>query len=254
MTLNDLPGCNSPAQEGRHIHRILLIDSHTILREGVRLMVHEHENFDVVGEAGTATEALEVIDRLQPDVVLTDIPLPDRSGVQFISELQSRRPQVAILVLTALRTPDRVAAALKAGALGYVLKDCGCPELLAAIGEVAVGRKYLCKSLKVPSRRTAARDLPTRVSTAASSLSERQRQVLRSVALGYGNKEIAQMLGVSAKAVQKHRGRLRNVLDLQSTAGLTMYAVREGLVSDVCAVDVELTSCGTPPRRHRFGT
>jgi DNA-binding NarL/FixJ family response regulator len=252
MTLNASSGCSSPAQDGQPIHRILLIDSLTILREAVRVMVHANENFAVVGEAGTAAEALPLIDLLRPDVVLTDIPLPDRSGVQFISELQSRHPHLAILVLTALRTPDRVAAALKAGALGYVLKDCGRPELLAAISEVAAGRKYLCKALEL-SRRNAARDLPRRGSTAASGLSERQRQVLRSVALGYGNKEIAQMLGVSAKAVQKHRGRIRNVLDVQSTAGLTMYAVREGLVSDACATDVELTSSGTPPRRYRFG-
>jgi DNA-binding NarL/FixJ family response regulator len=252
MTLNESSGCNLPAQDSRHIHRIMLIDSHTILREAVRLMVNEKETFDVVGEAGTATEALQLIDVLLPDVVLTDIPLPDRSGVQFISELRSRRPHLAILVLTALRTPDRAAAAMKAGALGYVLKDCGRPELLAAITEVAAGRKYLCKALGPPSRRTATRDLSRRANTAASSLSERQRQVLRSVALGYGNKEIAQMLGVSAKAVQKHRGRLRTVLDLQGTAGLTTYAVREGLVSDVCG-DVELTSCSTPPRRHRSG-
>jgi two-component system nitrate/nitrite response regulator NarL len=249
MTLNDSSRSDLPAQDDRHTHRVFLIDSHTILREAVRLMVDANDEFDVVGEAGTVAEALHRIDLLEPDVVLTDIPMPDRSGVQLISELRARRPQLAILVLTTLRTPDRVAAAIKAGALGYILKDCGRAELLAALGEVAAGRKYLCKGLEMPGRRSATREPFASASTAATSLTERQRQVLRSVALGCGNKEIAQMLGIGTKAVQKHRDRLRNLLNVQTTAGLTMYAVREGLVSDLRTVDTPSMLVGIPAGR-----
>jgi two-component system nitrate/nitrite response regulator NarL len=249
MTLNDPSGSDLPAQDDRQPYRIFLIDSQTILREAVRLMVDANDKFDVVGEAGTVAEALLRIDLLEPDVVLTDIPMPDRSGVQLISELHARRPQLGILVLTALRTPDRAAAAIKAGALGYILKDCGRAELLAGLGEVAAGRKYLCKGLEMPRRRSSAREPFAKPSTAATSLTERQRQVLRSVALGCGNKEIAQTLGISTKAVQKHRDRLRNVLNVQSTAGLTMYAVREGLVSDLHTVDTPLLLVGNPAGR-----
>jgi DNA-binding NarL/FixJ family response regulator len=244
MTLNDSSGSDLPAQDDRQPHRILLIVSQTILRQAVRMMIDADDNFDVVGEAGTVAEALRLVDLLEPDVVLTDIPMPDRSGVQLISELRAQRPQLAILVLTTLRTPDRVAAALKAGALGYILKDCGRAELLAALDAVAAGRKYLCKGLRTPSRRSAARGPSESGGAPVTSLTERQRQVLRSVALGYGNKEIAHMLGVSTKAVQKHRDRIRTVLNVQSTAGLTMYAVREGLVSALRTVDTQLTPVG----------
>ena len=242
MTLNDSTGSQSLVSESRSTHRILLIDEHWILREAVRHLVDGSDEFEIVGEAGGATEALRLIDSLQPAVVLTNVPLPDRTGVQFIGEFHSRLPQLEILVLTELHIPEHIAAAMQAGARGYVLKDCGREELFAAIREIAAGRQYLCKSLAASRPHVSVREdaRPRRrreqrlANLTTTNITERQRQVLRSVALGYRNKEIAQLLGVSESAVRKHRERLCDVLQLHGTAALTRYALREGLVSELC--------------------
>ena len=232
MTLDDSAGSESPASDGRNICRVVLIDEHQIVREAVRHLIDASDECDVVAEAGNASEALRLIESLQPAVVVTDFRLPDRMGMYFIAELHSRFPQVAILVLTALQTPEYVVTAVHAGARGYVLKDCRGTELLRALHEVAAGRQYLCKSLSDSARRVFGAEDKGRTGLGATDLTERQRQVLRSVALGYRNKEIAQLLGVSVKAVQKHREHLRDALELRSTAALTLFAVREGLVSE----------------------
>jgi len=247
MTLDDSTGPESLVSEGRGTHRILLIDEHWILREAVRSLVDASDEFEVVGEAGSATEALQLIASLRPDVLLTDASLPDRTGMQFIAEFHSCLPQLEILVLTALHIPEHIAAAMEAGARGYVLKNCSRAELFAAIREIAAGRQYLCKSLAVSRPhvgvREDARPRPRReqqrASLPATNITERQRQVLRSVALGYRNREIAQLLGVSESAIRKQRERLSEALGLRGTAALTLYALREGLVSELCDTGAE---------------
>jgi DNA-binding NarL/FixJ family response regulator len=188
----------------------------------MRQIVDRDAALEVVGDVGSASEALTLIDSLKPDVILTDIALPDRWGMKFISELHSRWPNIGILVLTELG-PSTAEAAREAGALGYLPKTCGSAELLRAIAQVARGQ-----SPQLQRRRAGVGGPSPR--TPAVKLTSRQLEVLRSVALGYSNREIAQMLGISAKGVSKHRARLRNALDLRSTAGLTRYALREGLV------------------------
>ncbi|MDB6091393.1 MAG: LuxR family transcriptional regulator [Gammaproteobacteria bacterium] len=252
MILNGSSSSDLPAQNNGRTHRVFLIDSHTILRDAVRLMIEADDAFDVVGEAGTVAGALPLIDVLEPDVVVTDIPMPHVLGIQLISALRACRPQLAILVLTTIRTPDRVAAALNAGAQGYILKECRRAELLVALSEVAAGRRYMSKGACTPNRDSTACESSPSGSTTPANLTPRQREVLRSVALGYGNKEIAHMLGVTAKAVQKHRDRLRSVLNVQSTAGLTMYAVREGLVSGLRTIDAPPTPSVIPVSRARL--
>jgi DNA-binding NarL/FixJ family response regulator len=226
MTLTTLPSTGTPAAEGHRAFRVVLVDGHCIFRQALRILLGAEKDFAVVGEAGRAGEALELIGSLQADLVLTDLHLPDGSGVEFIEQLRTRFPTVAILVLTAQRARGAAATARRAGALGYVLKDQGRAELSNALREVAAGRWYCCD---VPAARAGSS------STQATYLTERQRQVLRSVALGYSTREIAQMLGVSMKAVHKHRERLRIALQLSSTAALTRFAVREGLVQESAA-------------------
>lgn len=208
--------------------RIVLIDGLQIFRQAVRALLATERSIAVVGEAGRLAEALELLGSQGTDVVLSDLKLPDSPDMQLIPQLRARSPQAAFIVLTALNARDHVAAARKAGALGYLSKQCGRGELLTAIREVAAGRRYRSG---VPR---AARVAVTRghVGTSAASLTERQREVLRSVALGHCAREIATTLGVSVKAVYKQRERLRETLQLNSTAALTRFAAFQGFAEE----------------------
>jgi len=230
MTLVESPATATPAAQTRRPHRIVLIDGQRIFRQALRVLFATEEEFAVVGEAGHAAEAVELIGSLQPDVVVTELHLTDGSAVPLIEQIHARFPKLAILVLTAVRAHDVAATVRKAGALGYLLKDGGRSELLTALREVVAGRWYRSIAPEVPVM--GGHTDQASVSTRAAYLTERQRQVLRSVARGYGTREIAQMLGVSVKAVHKHRERLRIALQLNSTAALTRFAVREGFAED----------------------
>ena len=226
MTLIASPCTATSSSDARRACRIVVVDSQRILRQALRVLLAAEDEFAVVGDAGPGPEALDLIGALQPDVVVTDLHLTEGSGVQIIEQIHARFPKVAILVLTALRAHNVVAAVRKAGALGYLLKDRGRGELLSALREVAAGRWYLSVVPAAPGR--ARVDEVSHLS-ARAYLTERQRQVLRWVALGYRAREIAQMLGVSVRAVHKQRERLRDALQLNSTAALTRFAEREGL-------------------------
>ena len=228
MTLNQAAEYESPVPASSST-RVLLIDAHRLFREAVRLLINALEGFEVVGEAANAGDALRIMEALRPDVIVTDLPLPDRSGGRFIGEFIVRHPRTVVLVLSASGHEERVAVAMKSGAQGYLVKDSGRDELLVALREVAAGRRYLskaCSNTRRRARESAGSD------PAALNLTERQREVLRSVAMGYRNQDIAARLGVSVKAVQKHRARLSNLLDLRGTAALTLFAVRTGLVPE----------------------
>jgi DNA-binding NarL/FixJ family response regulator len=231
MTLIASPRTTTSGSDERRARRIVVIDSHRILRQALRILLAVEDEFTVVGDAGQAREALELIGALQPDVVVTDLHLTEGSGVQIIEQIHARFPKVAILVLTALRAHDVAAAVRKAGALGYLLKDRGRGELLTALRHVAAGRWYRSVAAAVPAARRRV-DEGSYLSTRAADLTERQRQVLRGVALGYRAREIAEMLGVSVKAVHKQRERLRDALQLNSTAALTRFALREGFAQE----------------------
>ncbi len=225
MTHGESSATATPTATARRACRIVLVDGQRIFRQALRMLVTQEE-FDVVGEAGQAAEALELIGTVGPDVVVTELHLADGSAVGLIEQIRARFPTVAVLVLTAVRARDVPGTIRKAGALGYLLKDCERGQLLTALREVAAGRWY--RSLAPPPPRVRARLDQAGLSTRAAYLTERQRQVLRSVARGYRTREIAKMLGVSVKAVHKQRERLRLALQLNSTAALTRFAVREG--------------------------
>jgi DNA-binding NarL/FixJ family response regulator len=234
MTLIASPGTATSVAAEQRPWRIVLVDTHCLFRQALRSLLAPQGEFAVIGEAGRAGEALELLGSLQPDLLLTDIHLPDDSGAHFIEQVRARFPRVAVLVLTALRARGAAAAARKAGALGYLLKDQGRDELTSALREVAAGRWY-CSHMPAASLHSARDDGGSALSGRAAYLTERQRQVLRSVALGHSTRDIAQMLGVSVRAVHKHRERLRIALQLSSTAALTRFAVREGFVQEHAA-------------------
>jgi len=220
-----------PAAPGR-ASRILLVDGQQIFRHAMRMLFADGTAFNVVGECGTARAALELAGVLQPDVVITELQLPDTQGVELIEQLRASQPRAAILVLTTLRARERVAAARRAGAHGYLLKECGRAELLSAVRAVAAGRRYRTRALSARAPRGQALRGGAQLGAQAAALTERQRTVLRSLALGYRTREIAQMLGVSVRAIYRQRESLRNTLQLNSTAALTRFAVYEGIAED----------------------
>jgi DNA-binding NarL/FixJ family response regulator len=231
MTLIASTRTATSGTDERPVCRIVVVDGQRILRQALRILLAAEEEFAVVGDAAPGNDALELIGALQPDVVVTDLHLRDDSAVQIIEQIHARFPKVAILVLTALRAHGVVAAVRKAGARGYLLKDRGRGELLSALREVAAGRWYRSS---VPAARAARARVEegSDLNNRAAYLTVRQRQVLRGVALGYRAREIAQMLGVSVRAVHKQRERLREALQLNSTAALTRFAAREGFAQE----------------------
>ncbi len=211
--------------------RVLLVEDHAILREGLCALLEIEPDLEIVGDVGDVTEALVAIQQLQPTLLITDIALPGRSGIELINELRARRPETRVLVLTAHYTEEYIRAALNAGAHGYVLKDAGCGELLHAIRTVVAGQQYLCESVaaKIVSGFVIGYDIKR--STSPSELvTSRERQVLTRIALGQSNKVIARNLGLSVKTVEKHRSNLMRKLTLHNTAGVTLFALRHGFI------------------------
>jgi two-component system response regulator NreC len=233
MTLLTSPGgAPANATEGVAACRIVLVDGQQIFRQAVRALLSAEPGFVVVGEAGRLAEALEVVGRQRPDVVLSDLKLPDSPDMQLIAQLRVVCPQAAFVALTALHARDHRAAARKAGALGYLPKQRGRAELLAAIRHVLNGRRYRSE---LPRNARSGAAASGHTAGGAALLTERQREVLRSLALGHRAREIAAALGVSVRAVYKQRERLRETLQLDSTAALTRFAAYEGFTEDRAA-------------------
>ncbi len=212
--------------------RIAIVDDHIILRQGLRALLEIEADLEIVGEAGTAAEAQELVRRTQPALVLSDISLPDKSGLALISDLRALCPRVRILMLTAYSSEDYIRVALNSNADGYVLKDSSRAELLHAIRAVACGERYVCTTItsRLVCGFLGVGDQP-KPNGAASNITEREREVLTRIALGMPNKLIAKELDLAVKTIEKHRSNLMRKLSLHNTAEVTMYAVRNGLVS-----------------------
>ena len=218
-------------------HRLVLVEDHAILREGLRALLELESDLKVVGEATNGLDALPTVESLAPCLVITDIALPGRSGIELIGCLRQLRHQAKILVLTAHNSEEYIRAALNAGAHGYVLKDASRAELLQAIRAVLGDQTYLCASVtaKVVTGylRPKTDGLPP---PSVELVTEREREVLVRVALGRSNKLIARELILSVKTVEKHRANLMRKLTLHNTAAVTRFAIRNGMVT---AADLE---------------
>ena len=217
-------------REGKRRIRIVLVEDHAILREGLKALIEIEPDFDLVGEFGSVEDSLEGIGRLQPDLVLTDLALPGRSGIELLAEIQRLSPLTRKLVLTAHENEEYVRAALCAGANGYVLKDANSAELMLAIRTVSVGQQFLCKAIasKILSGYLSGDQRP-QCPAVAQSITEREREVLTRIAQGNSNKLIARDLGVSPKTVEKHRSNLMRKLRLHNAAAIPMFAIRNGM-------------------------
>jgi two-component system response regulator NreC len=226
------PSMRTPADEIKPKIRIVLVEDHAILREGLKALIELESDFDVVGEFCSVDESLDGIRNLQPDIVVTDLGLPGRSGIELLSEIKRLSPMTRKLVLTAHENEEYIRAALNAGAEGYVLKDANSAELMLGIRTVSLGQQYLCRAIasKILSGYLSGDQRPASV-TATQSITGREREVLTRIALGNSNKLIARELGVSPKTVEKHRSNLMRKLQLHNAAAITMFAIRNGMTS-----------------------
>ena len=206
--------------------RLLLVDDHQVVRLGLRALLEGEPDFEVVGEAGTAAEAMQAADSLRPDVVLMDIRLPDRSGIAACQQIRQRWPATQVLMLTSYTDDDLVLEAINAGAAGYVLKQVGTDDLVQAVRAVGQGDAVLDPAVtrKVLARvRQAEQEAH---STAFRDLSERELQVLALVAEGKTNAEIGEVLMLSEKTVRNHVSTILSKLDLTNRIEAATYAVR----------------------------
>lgn len=211
--------------------RILLADDHAVLRSGLRLLLTSANKYEVVGEASSGIETLSLAERLQPDLILLDLSMPALGGLDALPALRSLAPSARILILTMHDDPQYLRQALKDGASGYVLKKAADTELLSAIQSVLRGEIYVHPSMT----RILLEDMLPEPESADNentwaSLSDREQQVLKMVALGHTSSEIASQFNLSAKTVETYRSRGMEKLGLRTRAALVKFALQEGLV------------------------
>jgi len=212
--------------------RIVIAEDHTILREGLRMLLTSNPDFEVVGEAEDGLDAVRSAENLKPDLILMDLSMPRMNGIGAIQEIKKQCPVTKILVLTVHKTEEYILATLKAGADGYVLKDATHSELMLAIDCVFSGRSYLSPGISEKVIEGYLEGRRTLKSTSSwDTLTQREREILKMIAEGYKNKDIADYLCISAKTVEKHRANLMKKLDLHSASSLTAFAMEKGLVT-----------------------
>ena len=209
--------------------RVLIVDDHAVVRSGLRLVLQADEGIEPVGEAGSAREAIFEARTLKPDVILLDVVMPDQSGLEIIPTLLKENPDAKVLVLSMQDDPRYVREAFDAGASGYVLKEAADSEVVAAVREVAGGGRYVDPEL---GARLVAAESEERRRADEDPLSEREGEVLRLLALGHTNQEIAKQLFISVRTAETHRAHIMQKLRLSSRAELVRYALDRGLLED----------------------
>lgn len=210
--------------------RILLVDDHTIVRQGLLALLGTAPGVAVVGEAGTAADAIALAGELHPDVAVMDLSLPDRPGPEAIAAVRAASPDTEVLVLSMHDGEDYVRPALRAGARGYLVKGSGLQDLVAAIRAVALGHAFFSPAVAALLVHDAPADIHS-PQARLRNLSAREQEVLRWVVLGKTSNEIGDLLGISTKTVEAHRANLGAKLDLHDVPALVRFAIRAGLIS-----------------------
>ena len=207
--------------------RVVLVDDHAVVRSGLRLLVDREDDMAAVGEAGNAEQAVYRLIEDKPDVVVIDVTLGDTSGIDTIPKLLEISPATKILVLSMHDDPSYVRDAFAAGAKGYVLKEAADAEVVTAIREIAGGGTYVNPAL---GARLIAHDAEQRAVAAADPLSDREHEILRLLALGHTNQEIAKTLYISVRTAETHRAHIMQKLGLTTRAELVRYALAHGML------------------------
>jgi DNA-binding NarL/FixJ family response regulator len=211
--------------------RIVVVEDQSIVRDGLCSLLEGSREFDVVGVAGDGRSALGLINQLRPDIVLMDICMPDLNGIEATRQLVADRPSIKICILSVQSDHHVVAEALKAGASGYVLKDCAFAELLQALEVVAAGKVYVSPDVMGGVVQGYLRDTPQERSDAFALLSAREREVLQLLAEGHTNKTVSERLHLSVKTVESHRGNIMRKVGAKTLADLVKFAIRSGVTS-----------------------
>lgn len=219
---------------------VLIVEDHTMVREGLRMMLNLEPDMEIAGEAQDGREAVDMAMELRPDVVLMDIAMPGLNGLEATRQLVKVLPGVRIIVLTAHTDDAYVKSAVDAGVAGFLLKQDSTRDICRAIREVHRGGIHYSPSIAKRFVRInpKSRGRSGRMERKASLLTSREMEVLQLIAEGLANKEIAAQLGISIKTVEKHRGRLMEKLDIHDTAGLTRHAIASGIIESSVQVTI----------------
>ena len=207
--------------------RVLIVDDHAVVRSGIKLLLEREDEIEVVGEAGNAKDAIFRARALKPDVILLDVVMPGESGIDVLPRLLKEAPEAKVLVLSMQDDPSYVREAFAAGASGYVLKEAADEEVVAAVREIAAGGRYVHPAL---GARMVQAEAEARAAAEADPLSEREREVLRLLALGHTNQEIAKKLYISVRTAETHRAHIMQKLRLATRAELVRYALSQRLL------------------------
>jgi DNA-binding NarL/FixJ family response regulator len=217
---------------GEHMHtRILLADDHRIIREGLRALLQKQPDMEVVEEAPDGNTAVRLTEKLRPDIVIMDIGMPDLNGIEATHQIVTRVKKVKVIALSMHSDKRFVVEMLKAGASGYLLKDCASEELVDAIRTVSAGQIYLSQRVTGVVVNEYLQNRSESNATAYGLLTAREREILQLLAEGSTTKSISSFLNVSSKTVATHRGQIMKKLSLRSVAELTKYAIKQGLTS-----------------------
>jgi len=207
--------------------RVLVVDDHAVVRAGLRALLDGDDELEVVGEAGTARDAIFEARSTKPDVIVLDVVMPEQTGLEVIPTLLHEHPETKVLVLSMQDDPQYVREAFSAGASGYVLKEAADAEVVTAVKEVARGGRYVHPVL---GARLVAAETEEARRAEADPLSDREREILRLLALGHTNQEIAEQLYISVRTAETHRAHIMQKLRLSSRAELVRYALDQGLM------------------------
>jgi two-component system response regulator NreC len=206
--------------------RILLADDHSVVRNGFRLILEAQWDMEVVGQASNGREAVELAETLQPDVAVMDVTMPELNGIEATRRMEKISPKTRVLALSMHKDAVYVREILRAGARGYLLKDCSESDFLVAVRAVAVGKGYLSPEISD----AVLDDYRKHVTNALDHLTSREREVLQMIAESKTNKDIASALNLSVYTVEAHRGRIMEKLNLHSVGELVRFALRNGLI------------------------
>jgi two-component system, NarL family, response regulator NreC len=211
--------------------RILLADDHTVVRQGLRKVLEEQPDWEVVAEAGDGREAVRLCEQHKPDIAILDVAMPLLNGIEATRQITRRMPNTRVLVLSMHADEAYVTQILQAGATGYLLKDSADVDLVQAAGEVAKGKSFFSPAIARVMLDDYVRQLADKgVTDRYESLSEREREIFQLIAEAKTNKEIASLLNVSPSTVETHRAHIMEKLDLHSAAEIVLYAVRRGVI------------------------